>query len=93
MQFLAGFFVGQPFHILAVGLVGMILYGVFTFHGALRRPRTRPLLMASIGWILYALWEWLVVVFTPEANIRVDLMVIWPLLVLLSAYGALRLWR
>ena len=49
--------------------------------------------MAAGAWALYAAWEWLVQVRTPEANIRVDLLVIWPALALLSAWGLFRALR
>ena len=56
-----------------------------------RHPR--PLLTAALAWGLYAAWEWLVQVRTPEANIRVDLLVIWPALALLSAWALFRALR
>jgi hypothetical protein len=91
--FLSRLFVGQPLHILAVGLAGLMLHDGLMFRVRFQFPRTRPLLIAGIGWMLYGLWEWLVLIVTPEANIRVDLMLIWPALGLLSAYGFVRLLR
>jgi hypothetical protein len=46
--------------------------------------------VAAITWALYAAWEWLVQVRTPEANIRVDLLVIWPALAILSVWALFR---
>jgi hypothetical protein len=46
--------------------------------------------VAAVGWALYALWELLVHVRTPEANIRVDLLVIWPALAVVSAWALFR---
>jgi hypothetical protein len=40
--------------------------------------------------LVFAGWEWLVMIRTPEANIRVDLLLIWPLLLLLTVGS---LWR
>jgi hypothetical protein len=54
---------------------------------------SRPLLLASGGWLLYAAWEWLVQLRTPEANIRFDLLIIWPVLAILSAWAILRALR
>jgi hypothetical protein len=48
---------------------------------------------AAVAWFLYAVWEWLVIVRTPEANIRVDLLVIWPVLAMLSAWLLFRALR
>ena len=47
----------------------------------------RPLLWASLAWGLYAAWEALVQLRTTEANIRVDLLLIWPLLAALTLFA------
>jgi len=56
-----------------------------------RHPRS--LLIATTAWGLYATWEWLVQIRTPEANIRVDLLVIWPVLAILTAWMLFRAFR
>ncbi len=38
-------------------------------------------------WLAYAAWEWLVLVRTPDANIRVDLLLIWPVIGTHDALG------
>jgi hypothetical protein len=38
-----------------------------------------------MAWLLFAGWEWLVMLVSPEANIRVDLLLIWPILLGLTA--------
>jgi hypothetical protein len=93
MEFLSSLFVGRPLHILAVAAVFLAGHLVLrlTALGAGRHPRL--LLVAAIAWALYAAWEWLVHVRTPEANIRVDLLVIWPVLALLSAWAVFRALR
>ena len=93
MEFLSSLFVGKPLPILAVAVVFLAGHLVLqlTALGAGRHPRW--LLVAAIAWALYAAWEWLVLVRTPEANIRVDLMVIWPVLALLSAWALFRAFR
>ncbi len=93
MQFLASLFVAKPLNILAVAVVLLAGYLAlrFTALGIARHPR--PLLMAAIAWGLYAAWEWLVQIKTPEANIRVDLLVIWPVLAILSAWALFRALR
>ena len=50
----------------------------------------RAVLVAACAWALYADWEWLVQVRTPEANIRVDLLVIWPALAIISVWALVR---
>jgi hypothetical protein len=93
MKFLASLFVGKPLVILTVAAVFLIGYLALRFK-ALRIARSpRPLLMASSAWGLYAAWEWLVQIKTPEANIRVDLLVIWPVLAILSIWALFRTLR
>ena len=43
--------------------------------------------------MLYAALEWAVLVRTPEADIRVDLLLMWPLLALLSIWFTIRAFR
>jgi hypothetical protein len=90
MQALAALFVGKPLQILAVSLLFLAGHLLLrsTALGA-GRP-SRPLLLAAAAWAVYAAWEWLVNVRTPEANIRVDLLVIWPVLAIASIVA---LWR
>ena len=45
-------------------------------------PKANVLWVPTALWLAYAGWEWLVVTQSPEANIRVDLMLIWPVLAL-----------
>lgn len=93
MELLASLLVGKPQNILAVAAVlfaGFLVLQSKRF-GAARHPR--PLLFASIAWLVYAAWEWLVLIKTPEANIRVDILVIWPVLAILSAWGLFRAFR
>jgi hypothetical protein len=47
----------------------------------------------AVAWAVYAAWEWLVLVRTPDANIRIDLMVIWPVLLLISIWFSARALR
>jgi|GEM_PF-1508007 len=58
-----------------------------------RRRRSWPLLLAAVLWIGYALWEAGVQWFTPEADIRVDLLVIYPLLAIVTVLALLSLRR
>ena len=63
----------------------------FTALGIVRH--SRPLLMASGAWGLYAAWEWLVRIRGPEVNIRVNLvnlLAMWPVLPILPAWALFR---
>ena len=90
IQALASLLVGHPLGILFVGLV------LYATHRLLRREQTGqtkkwpPLLIAAVAWGLYAAWELLVNLVTPEANIRVDLLLIWPALALLTFWAIVR---
>ena len=90
MDVLASWLVGKPLNILAgaVPFLAGYLALRFTAFGGGRHPR--PLLLAAAGWVLYAAWEWLVRIRTPEADIRVDLLVIWPVLAIVSVWALVR---
>ncbi|MFQ6539846.1 MULTISPECIES: hypothetical protein [Aphanothece] len=64
--------IGRPLWILGVGLLFALAAG------ALSRSRL-ALLTNAMAWLLFAIWEALVLAITPEANIRVDLLLIGPL--------------
>ena len=92
MELLASMFVGKPQNIIAAAvlfLAGFLTLRFTTVFGNARHPR--PLLLVSKAWGLYAAWEWLVQIKTPEVNIRVDLIVILPVLAILSAWALYRL--
>ncbi|WP_271678923.1 hypothetical protein [Thermomonas mangrovi] len=58
-----------------------------------RRIRRRPALFAAACWGAYAGWEALVQWRTPEANIRVDLLLFIPVLAISAAWALLAAWR
>jgi hypothetical protein len=93
MELLASLFVDKPLNILAMAFLFLAGYLAlrFTALGITRHPRL--LLIASTAWGLYASWEWLVKIKTPEANIRVDLLVMWPVLAILSVWMLFRAFR
>lgn len=93
MQWFASVFVGKPLTIAIVAAVffaGSLALRV-SASSAARHPRM--LLVAAAGWLAYAAWEWLVQARTPDANIRVDLLVIWPVLAILSLWAVCRALR
>jgi hypothetical protein len=93
MDLLVSLFVGKPQAILvvAVAFIACFLALRFRWQGLARHPRA--LWIGAIAWGIYAGWEWLVQMKTPEANIRVDLLLIWPTLMILSAWSLLRAFR
>ena len=93
METLASLLVGKPQNILVVAIAFLVGYLVPRFTALGNRRRFGSLLIASVAWGVYAVWEWLVQAKTPEANIRVDLLVIWPMLAILSAWALYRVLR
>jgi hypothetical protein len=93
MGLLASLLVGKPPNILAIAVVFFAAYLVLRFvaNGIARHPRW--LLGVSILWGLYAAWEWLVQIKSPEANIRVDILVIWPVMAILTVFALFRAFR
>jgi hypothetical protein len=93
MEILSSLLVGKPLPIAAVAalfLVGHFLLRL-TRTGSNRHPRA--LLVVAAAWAFYAAWEGLVITVTPEANIRVDLLLIWPIVLILSIWFAIRAFR
>ena len=90
MEQLAALFVGKPLNILVVAAIFLAGYLVLRFKTVSAGRHTWPLLVAAVAWVLYAAWEFLVNVRTPEANIRIDLPVIWLALAILSAWAIFR---
>lgn len=93
MESLAALLVAQPAHIAAVSAILALLHAVLRRRAAIRGHRAPPWHVPAIAWALYAAWEWWVNHETPEADIRVDLLLIWPVLVILMAYAAFRTLR
>lgn len=81
-------FIKQPLLILSVGVI------FFMAHLLLRsnhRLRARALLLPAVAWVAWAVWELVVLIFTPDADIRVDLLLIVPVLIVLTIVGIVRL--
>ena len=90
MKLLSSLFVGKPLSILTVAAAFLLAY-VARRHvrpGSARRARS--FLVVAAVWAVYAAWEWLVLALSPEANIRVDLMVIWPILLIITIWFSIR---
>ena len=93
MQSLASLFVQKPLNILVVAAVFAAAYLALRFTPLGAGKHYSALLVPAAGWGLYAVWEGLVVWKTPEANIRVDLLLIWPVLLVLSVWFCVRALR
>ena len=93
MELLASLFVGKPLNILALAVLFFAGYFALRFTAPGLSLHPRSMLIASAAWGLSAAWEWLVQIKTPEANIRVDLLVMWPVLPIISAWALFRAFR
>ena len=84
----AGWFVKHPLRILALGAIFAAAWGMLRLGASGRRANA--LLLPATFSVAFAGWEWLVLVRTPGADIRVDLLLIWPALLVLTLWA---LWR
>jgi hypothetical protein len=90
VEILAALLVGKPLNILVVAISCLAGHLVLRSRASDPGRRSLGLIVAAVAWALYAGWEWLVLVRTPEADIRVDLLVIWPCLAIVSAWAIFR---
>ncbi len=88
LEALGSLFVHKPLNILALAALFLAAWAVLRFGSVAAARHPNALLIPFGVCLLYAVWEWLVMTRTPEANIRVDLLVIWPA-ILLTGVGAL----
>jgi len=93
MEFIATTFVGNPLNIFIIALIFVAGWFVLRLCAPVTVRSNRPLLVAATLWGLYAAWEWLVLIYTPEADIRVDLLLIWPVITAASAWALIRTFR
>lgn len=93
MEALAEFLVNQPEHVLLVALVYALLWVALRFLKANNVHHPNAVLVPMVFALVYAGWEWLVTVTTPEADIRVDLVLIWPCQGILTLWALIRTFR
>ena len=75
-------FVSHPERIAVVATVFLVMFLVLGFS---RRSWPWPLLWGCGFWSAYAIWEWIILV--QEANIRVDLILIYPVLLVVTLWS------
>jgi hypothetical protein len=90
MEILAKWLVQHPLHILVVAVLHLVAWVACRATVLRNAPRANVLWVPALLWLAYAAWEWLVLVRTPEADIRVDLLVIWPALGIVMLWALLR---
>jgi len=90
LEDLSRWLIQQPTHILLIAAVNMALWAAF--RATVLRPvsQSNVFWVPAAMWVAYAGWEWLVLVMSPGANIRVDLLLIWPVIALATLWAVVR---
>ena len=74
-------FVGYPLRCLTIGMMLLVL-------GYSLRPRRTSVVVTGIAWIIFGLLE--AEAIREHANIRVDLFVTWPIVLIITAINSVR---
>lgn len=93
MSELLGWFVHQPLRLAAIGGVFLVLSLFVRGVPGRAASRGRVLMLPAAFFVAFAAWEWLVTTRSPEANIRVDLLLLWPAALAAVAWSLYRLLR
>ncbi|TCB80735.1 hypothetical protein [Acinetobacter sp. ANC 4173] len=89
MDFLTNLLVAKPLSIF--GIACIFLIGYLIIRNFSHQHSAKYLGLTAILWLLYALWEFLVQLKSPDANIRIDLLIIWPVIFMLTFVSTLLL--
>jgi hypothetical protein len=90
LEVLSRWLVQQPAHILLIAAVNLALWAAGRATVLRTVLKSNVLWAPAVMWLAYAGWEWLVGVNSPEANIRFDLLVIWPVIALATLWAFVR---
>lgn len=90
MELASRFLVQQPLHIFLVAGMFFLVWLLLRRKSGKFSRRTNALRVPAFAWLAYAAWEWLVLVMTPDANIRVDLLLILPIVALATLWPVVR---
>ena len=93
MEFLVSIFVGKYYNILWIAIILFFVYFMLRFVFKDTALNSRPLITLSIIWTIYAVWELIVQTWSPESNIRIDLLIIWPILGVLTVWKLFKVFR
>jgi hypothetical protein len=87
LEVMSGWLVQQPGHIALVAAGNLAVWALCRATVLRAAQGYNRLWVPAILWLAYAAWEWLVLVRTPDANIRVDLLLIWPVIALTTLWA------
>jgi len=90
LEILSRWLIQQPGHILLIAAINLALWAAGRATVLRTVPKSNVLWVPAVAWLAYAGWEWLVLVKSPEANIRVDLLLIWPVIGLATLWALVR---
>jgi hypothetical protein len=68
-----------------IAIISLVIAG--TLFWLWRRSGRAIVLVAAIVWLAYPLWEFALQIFAPEVNIRVDLLLFYPILLITGVLG------
>jgi hypothetical protein len=93
MSQILSWFVHHPLRLAMLAAPFFLLWLALRRGSGARAARSRALLYPAAVFLVFAGWEWLVMTRTPEANIRVDLLVIWPVAAIVAVWALVRSFR
>ena len=68
-----------------IAIIALVVAGMLFW--LWRRSGRAIVLVAAIVWLAYPLWEFALQIFAPEVNIRVDLLLFYPILLITGVFG------
>jgi hypothetical protein len=86
-------FVHQPLRLAVLAVPFILAWLVLRRGSGSRAVRSRAALYPAGFFLAFAAWEWLVMSRSPEADIRVDLLVIWPIAGIVVVWALIRILR
>jgi hypothetical protein len=87
---LSRWLVQQPGNILLIAAGYAALWALLRATILRAAPRANVFLVPAILCLAYAAWEWLLLRKSPEADIRVDLLVIWLVIAIATVWAVVR---
>jgi hypothetical protein len=89
MDKIARLFVQNPAVIFLIA--GAFFAAYFLLRNSKNVSHPKVLLWPATAFAAWAIWEFMIMRFSPESNIRVDLLLIIPVVLIATAYGIIRL--
>jgi hypothetical protein len=86
-------FVHHPLRLVLLAIPFVLAWFALRGGDGSRTARARAMLYPAGFFLVFAGWEWLVMSRSPEANIRVDLLIIWPVAAILVIWALVRVLR